>query len=57
MMIESKKSATRFNKVMRDMEKMQAELNEHRYHLERKVEQRTDHLLKRVAVWNTATQI
>jgi hypothetical protein len=34
-------------KVMRDMKKMKAELNEHRYYLERNVERRTEHLLKR----------
>ncbi len=28
---------------------MMAELHEHRYYLEQKVEQRTDHLLKRIA--------
>ena len=34
-------------KVMRDMKEMKAELNEHRYYLERNVERRTEHLLKR----------
>ncbi len=34
-------------KVMQDMKKMKAELNEHRYYLERNVERRTEHLLKR----------
>lgn len=52
MMNGNKKSATRFytSNVMLHMKKMQTELNEHRYHLERKVEQRTEHLVKRIAV-------
>ena len=37
-------------KLMLDMKKMKAELNEHRYYLERYVERRTEHLLKRIAV-------
>lgn len=37
-------------KVMQDMKKMKAELNEHRYCLERNVEQRTENLLKRIAL-------
>jgi len=37
-------------KAMRDMKKMKAELNELRYHLEQNVEQRTESLLKRVAL-------
>lgn len=39
-----------FSKLMRVMKKMKAELNEHRYYLEQMVEQRTAHLLKRIAV-------
>lgn len=39
-----------FSKVMRGMKKMKVELNEHRYYLEQMVEQRTAHLLKRIAV-------
>lgn len=35
-------------KVMHDMKEMKAELNEHRYYLERNVERRTEHLLKRI---------
>jgi hypothetical protein len=35
--------------VMLKMRKMKAELNEHRYYLEQKVEQRTEHLLTRTA--------
>jgi predicted nuclease with TOPRIM domain len=35
---------------MRDMKKMKAELNELRYHLERNVKQRTEPLLKRIAL-------
>ena len=38
------------SKVMLDMKKMKAELYEHRYYLERNVEQRTEHLMKRVTV-------
>jgi hypothetical protein len=37
-------------KAMLNMKKMKAELNEHRYYLERNVEQRTEHLLKHIAV-------
>lgn len=37
-------------KLMHDMKKMKAELKEHRYYLERNVEQRTEHLLKRIAL-------
>lgn len=37
-------------KAMLDMKKMKAELNELRYHLERNVEQRTESLLKRIAL-------
>ena len=37
------------SKVMLDMQKMETELNEHRYYLERNVERRTEHLLKRIA--------
>lgn len=33
-----------------DKKEMEAELNEHRYYLERNVEQRTEHLMKRIAV-------
>lgn len=35
---------------MLDINKMKAELNEHRYYLERKVEQRTEQLLKRLVL-------
>lgn len=35
---------------MLDMKKMKAELNEHRYCLERNVERETEHLLKRIAL-------
>ena len=38
------------SKGMPDMKEMKAELNEHRYYLERNVERRTEHLLKRIAV-------
>lgn len=37
-------------KAMLDMKKMKAELNEHRYFLERNVERETEHLLKRIAL-------
>jgi hypothetical protein len=37
-------------KIMRDMKKMTAELKEHRYYFEKNVAQRTEHLLKRIAV-------
>ena len=37
-------------KVMRNMKKMTSELNEHRYYLERNVDRRTEHLVKRIAV-------
>lgn len=37
-------------KVMLNMKKMKAELNEHRYFLERNVERETAHLLKRIAL-------
>lgn len=37
-------------KAMLDMKKMKAELNEHRYCLERNVKQRTEPLLKRIAL-------
>jgi len=37
-------------KLMRDMEKMKIELNEHRYYLERSVERRTQHLMARIAL-------
>lgn len=37
-------------KAMLDMKKIKAELNEHRYYLERNVERRTEHLLKRIAL-------
>lgn len=37
-------------KAILDMKKMKAELNEHRYFLERKVEVETAHLLKRIAL-------
>ena len=37
-------------KAMRDINKMKAELNELRYHLERNVEQRTEALSKRIAL-------
>lgn len=36
--------------VMLGMKKMKAELNEHRYCLERNVERRSEHLLKRIAL-------
>jgi prefoldin subunit 5 len=46
-----KSGATLFiGKVMLRMENMKAELNEHRYYLERNVERRTEYLLKRIAV-------
>jgi hypothetical protein len=47
-----KKSGTTLfvSKTMLDMKKMKAELNEHRHYLERNVERRTEHLLKRIAV-------
>ena len=32
------------------MKKMTSELNEHRYYLERNVDRRTEHLVKRIAV-------
>lgn len=35
---------------MLDINKMKAELNQHRYYLERKVEQRTEQLLKRLVL-------
>ena len=35
-------------KIMHDMKKMKAELKEHRYHLERSVALKTEHLLKRI---------
>ena len=52
MMNGHKKSATRLNvsKTMLEMKKMQAELAEHRYRLERNVEQRTEQLLKRISL-------
>lgn len=37
-------------KAMLDMKRMKAELNEHRYFLERNVEQETAHLSKRIAL-------
>jgi len=37
-------------KAMLDMKKMKTELNEHRYCLERNVKQRTEPLLKRIAL-------
>lgn len=37
-------------RLMRDMEKMKIELNEHRYYLERNVERRTQHLVARIAL-------
>jgi len=37
-------------KLMLDMKKMKAELNEHRYYLERNVERRAAHLLTRIAL-------
>ena len=37
-------------KAMLDMKKIKAELNEHRYFLERNVERETGHLLKRIAL-------
>lgn len=36
-------------KIRREMNKLRAELQECRYHFERKVELRTEHLLKRIA--------
>lgn len=47
-----KKSVTTpfIKKIMLDMKKMKAELNEHRYYLERNVERRTEHLLKNIAL-------
>jgi len=51
-MLNGKKSTVRLQtiKATLDINKMQAELDEHRYHLERKVEQRTEHLLKHIAL-------
>lgn len=47
---DTKSGATPFViAVMLKMRKMKAELNEHRYYLEQKVEQRTEHLLTRTA--------
>lgn len=37
-------------KLVHDMKKMKAELKEHRYCLERNIEQRTGYLLKRIAL-------
>jgi methionyl-tRNA synthetase len=47
-----KKSVTTpfIKKIMLDLKKMKAELNEHRYYLERNVERRTDQLLKSIAL-------
>lgn len=52
MMIGYKKPGTALltGKAMLDMKKMAAELHEHRHYLERNVERRTEHLLKRIAV-------
>jgi hypothetical protein len=52
MLSEYKKSgaALFIRKIMLNMKKMKVELNEHRYYLERNVEQRTEHLLKHIAV-------
>ena len=36
--------------MLLEMKKMAAELNEHRYYLEQKVAQSTEHLLKRIAL-------
>ena len=47
-----KKSGTTpfIKKIMLDMKEMKAELNEHRYYLDRNVERRTEHLLKSIAL-------
>lgn len=47
-----KKSGTTpfIKKILLDMKEMKAELNEHRYYLERNVERRTEHLLKSIAL-------
>ncbi len=37
-------------RLMRDMEEMKIELNEHRYYLERNVERRTQYLVARIAL-------
>ena len=37
-------------KCLLDINKMKAELNEHRYYLERKIERRTEQLLKRLVL-------
>lgn len=52
MLVGLEKSGTTLfvRKFMRVMKKMKAELHEHRYCLERKVEQRTALLMKRIAV-------
>lgn len=51
-MLNGKKSTAWLQpiKATLDIKKMQAELDEHRYHLERKVEQRTEYLLKHIAL-------
>lgn len=38
-----------FSRIMLDMKALKSELNEHRYYLERMVERRTLHLLKKIA--------
>jgi len=52
MLVGFKKSGTTLfvRKFMRVMKKMKAELHEHRYCLEKNVEQRTALLMKRIAV-------
>jgi hypothetical protein len=42
-------SALMVGKIRREMNKLKEELHECRYHFERKVELRTEHLLKRIA--------
>ena len=50
MLNESNKPTAQFSNTMLDINKMQDELTEHRYHLEQKVEQETEQLLKRIAL-------
>lgn len=50
MLNESNKPTAQFSNAMLDINRIQAELAEHRYHLERKVEQRTEQLLKRITL-------
>lgn len=45
--LQTNQSLTSITEIMKAME---AELNEHRYHLERKVEQRTEQLTRRITL-------